>query len=114
MASAIFPALAILPLLSRGAHVCAYRRGCTRASPLRGTCQTTAPFSSSPRALCTGGLDPGDLKTALFCVSFLWKGGVLAYVGRIHNLKDLKAGAPTQVHTAGESARRVLVKRHSG
>ena len=33
-----------------------------------------------------------DLKTALFCISFLRKGEVLAYVGRVHNLKDLKAG----------------------
>ena len=40
--------------------------------------------------LCTGGLDPRDLKTALPCISFLRKGEVLAYVGRIHNLKDLK------------------------
>ena len=39
--------------------------------------------------ICTGGLDPRDLKTALFCISFLRKGEVLAYVGRIHNLKDL-------------------------
>jgi len=31
-------------------------------------------------------------KTALFCIYFLRKGEVLAYVGRIHNLKDLKAG----------------------
>ena len=30
------------------------------------------------------------MKTALFCISFLRKGEVLAYVGRIHNLKDLK------------------------
>ena len=37
-----------------------------------------------------GGLDPRDLKTALFCISFLRKGEVLAYVVRIHNLKDLK------------------------
>ena len=29
-------------------------------------------------------------KTELFCGSFLRKGEVLAYVGRIHNLKDLK------------------------
>ena len=40
--------------------------------------------------VCTGGLDPRDLKTALFCISFPRKGEVLAYVGRIHNLKDLK------------------------
>ena len=33
-----------------------------------------------------------DLKTALLCISFLRKGEVLAYVGRIHNLKDLKVG----------------------
>ena len=37
-----------------------------------------------------GRLDPRDLKTALFCISFLRKGEVLAYGGRIHNLKDLK------------------------
>jgi len=42
------------------------------------------------RALCTGGLDPRDLKTALLCISFLRKGEVLDYVGRIHNLKDPK------------------------
>ena len=30
------------------------------------------------------------LETALFCISFLRKGEVLAYVGCIHNLKDLK------------------------
>ena len=30
------------------------------------------------------------LKTALLCISFLRKGELLAYVGRIHNLKDLK------------------------
>ena len=36
---------------------------------------------------------PGTSKEAgLFCVSFLRKGEVLAYVGRIHNLKDLKEG----------------------
>ena len=35
-------------------------------------------------------LDPRDLKTALLFGSFLRKGEVLAYVGRIHNLKDLK------------------------
>ena len=35
-------------------------------------------------------LHTGDLKTALFCISFLRKGEVLTYVGRIHNLKDLK------------------------
>ena len=38
-----------------------------------------------------GGLKPkgpkGNLKG---CISFLRKGGLLAYVGRIHNLKDLK------------------------
>ena len=44
----------------------------------------------SPRALCTGELDPRDLKTALFCTSFLRKGEVLAYVGLPPNLKDLK------------------------
>ena len=42
--------------------------------------------------LCTGRLDPRDLKAALFWLSFLRKGEVLAYVGRIHNLKDLKLG----------------------
>ena len=47
-------------------------------------------FSPSPQPLCPGGLDPRDLKTALFCISFLRKGEVLAYVGRIHNLKDPK------------------------
>ena len=31
-----------------------------------------------------------DLKTSLLFGSFLRKGEVLAYVGRIHNLKDLK------------------------
>ena len=46
-------------------------------------------MSSSPRALCTGGLDPRDLKRAFFCISFLRKGEVLACVG-IHNQKDLK------------------------
>ena len=45
-------------------------------------------FKSEDRIL---GLDPRDLKTALFCISFLRKGEVLAYVGRIHNLEDLKA-----------------------
>ena len=30
------------------------------------------------------------MKTALFCISFVRKGEVSAYVGRIHNLKDLK------------------------
>jgi hypothetical protein len=40
--------------------------------------------------LCTEGLDPRDLKTALFCISFLRKGEVLAYVGSIQTLKDLK------------------------
>jgi len=30
------------------------------------------------------------MKTALLCISFPRKGEVLAYVGRIHNLKDLK------------------------
>jgi hypothetical protein len=32
--------------------------------------------------------DPSDLKTAIVFGSFLRKGEVLAYVGRIHNLKD--------------------------
>ena len=41
-------------------------------------------------ALCTRGLDPKDLKTALFCKSFLRKGEVLAYGGSIRNLKDLE------------------------
>ena len=36
-----------------------------------------------------GSMDPKDLKTALFCISFLRRAEVLAYVGRIHNLKDL-------------------------
>ena len=43
-------------------------------------------------ARCTEGLDPGDQKTALFCISFLRKGEVLAYVGRVHNLEDLQDG----------------------
>ena len=46
------------------------------------------------RALCTGGLDPRDPKTAPFCISFLRKGEVLAYVGLPQNLKDLKKAAP--------------------
>jgi len=29
-------------------------------------------------------------KRRFFCISFLRKGEVMAYVGRIHNLKDLK------------------------
>ena len=37
------------------------------------------------------GLDPRDLKIVLFCISFLRKGEVLAYIGSIQNLKDLKA-----------------------
>ena len=44
----------------------------------------------TPQALCTGGLDPRDLKTALFCISFLRKGEVLAYVRLPQNLKDPK------------------------
>ena len=59
-----------------------------------GSCCRPVPrilrWPQAPRALCTGGLDPRDLKTALFCISFLRKGEVLAYVGRIHNLKDLQ------------------------
>ena len=47
-------------------------------------------LSSSPRAVCTGGLDSRDLTTGLFCISFLRKGEVLAHVGLHHNLKDLK------------------------
>ena len=47
-------------------------------------------FSPSPQPLCTGGLDPRDLKTALFCISFLRKGEVLAYAGLPQNQKDLK------------------------
>ena len=42
------------------------------------------------RAFDYGGLDPRDLKTALFCMSSLRKGEVLAYVGRIENLDDLR------------------------
>ena len=49
-------------------------------------CPEYSRASSHPGA---GGLDPRDLKTALFCISFLRKGEVLAYVGRIHNLEDL-------------------------
>jgi len=37
-----------------------------------------------------GELDPRDLKPVLFCRPFLRKGEELAYVGLIHNLKDLK------------------------
>ena len=48
-----------------------------------------------PIPLVPGGLDPRGLKTALICISFLQKGEVLAYVGRIHNLKDLQVPAPT-------------------
>ena len=55
--------------------------------------QNQQPVSSSPRALCSGGLDPRNLKTALFCISFLRKGVVLAYLRRIHNLKNLKRWA---------------------
>ena len=44
----------------------------------------------------TGGPDPRVLKTALFCISFLRKGEVLACVGSIQNLKDLK---DLEVHT---------------
>jgi len=44
-----------------------------------------------------GSRDPRDLKTALFCISFLRKGEVLAYDGRIHNLKDLKGLSTEQV-----------------
>ena len=51
----------------------------------------------TPRALCTEGLDPRDLKTALLCISFLRKGEVLAYAGRIHNLNDLKDGCRPRV-----------------
>ena len=46
--------------------------------------------TSQPPADLPGGLDPRDLKTALLCISFLRKGEVLAYVGRIHSLKNLK------------------------
>ena len=37
-------------------------------------------------------------ETALFCGSFPRKGGVLAYVGRIHSLKDLKVSAEFLLH----------------
>ena len=73
---------------------------------------STGGFSSSPRAVCTGGLDPRDLKTALFCISFLRRGEVLAYVGRIHNLKDLKAeGARTRRCARIAGSRRRLPRR---
>ena len=49
-------------------------------------------LSDEASGVCIGGLDPRDLKTALLFGSFLRKGEVLAYVGRIHNLKDLKGG----------------------
>ena len=39
---------------------------------------------------------------ALFCGSFLRKGEVLAYVRRIHNLKDLTAGARAPAEAALE------------
>ena len=61
-----------------------------------------------PRALCTGGLDPGDLATALFCISFLRKGEVLAYVWHIHNLKDLKDPGNLKTLAAGFSAAKKL------
>ena len=35
-------------------------------------------------------------EVSLFCISFLRKGEVLAYVGHIHNLKDLKRVARAQ------------------
>ena len=60
----------------------------SRSDPEAGPCRY------GPLVLCTGGLDPKDLKTALFCISFLRKGEVLAYVGRFHNLKDLKFAFP--------------------
>ena len=47
-------------------------------------------FSMAPRPDFGVRFGPQDLNTALFCISFLRKGKVLAYVGRIHNLKDLK------------------------
>ena len=47
-----------------------------------------------PTLSLTLSLDPRDLKTALFCISFLRKGEVLAYVGSIQNLKDLKDETP--------------------
>ena len=56
------------------------------------------------RPLCTRGLDPRDLKTALFYISFLRKGEALVYVGLPQNLKDLKdQGMESRV--AGVAAR---------
>jgi len=46
-------------------------------------------FCLPPRAFCTGGLDPRDLKQR-FCADPFYKEEVLACVGCIHNLKDLK------------------------
>jgi len=48
--------------------------------------------------------------------AFLRKGEVLAYVGRIHNLKDLKAwsrGAPTRRSIMARSLRQVAVEGHA-
>ena len=65
----------------------------------RGTPSREPPYSEAEDETCLTAfaeiedeaalLDPRDLKTALFCISFLRMGEVLAYVGRIHNLKDL-------------------------
>ena len=56
----------------------------------RSVCLCWAPSKPKGPKGNAGGLDPRDLKTALLFGSFLRKGEVLAYVGRIHNLKDLK------------------------
>ena len=58
-------------------------------------------------------MDPRDLKTALFCISFLRKGEVLAYVGRIHNLKDLKDPHPENREGVEQHLVRLLAHANS-
>ena len=67
-------------------------------------------MSSSPRVVCIGGLDPRDLKTALLSGSSLRKDEVLAFVGRIYNLKDLKDTDATNVE--GQRFDRDLLRVH--
>ena len=47
-------------------------------------------MSREPRAVCTDGLDVIRKEARLSRGSFQRKGDVFAYVGSIHNLKDLK------------------------
>jgi len=85
---------------------------------LLATCEKQeSTFAIIKRTVCTAGLDPRDLKTALLCVSFLQKGEVLAHVGLHHNLKDLKQRDLNASHLhwrAGSSRSFAAIRKEAG